>query len=70
MGTVAGGVGIGLEAALEFTLIKMLLSNEALFGIELARICNRPDSTESSLGSNDADDDTRGNIPAEQSLSV
>lgn len=49
----------------------MLLSNEALFGIELERICNRPaDSTDSSLGSSETADETRGKIPAEHSLSA
>lgn len=50
---------------------KMLLSNEALFGIEADLICNRPiDSIDSSLGSNETADDTRGNIPAEHNLSA
>lgn len=49
----------------------MLLSNEALFGIEVDLICSRPvDSTDSSLGSNETADDTRGIIPAEHNLSV
>lgn len=51
----------------------MLLSNEALFGIEAERICSRPaDSTDpdSSLGSSDTADETRGKIPAEHNLSV
>lgn len=41
------------------------------FGIDSERICNRPDSIDSSLGgSSDTADDTCGKIPAEQSLSV
>lgn len=41
------------------------------FGIDAERICNRPDSIDSSLGgSSDMADDTCGNIPAEQSLSI
>lgn len=48
----------------------MLLSNEALFGIEVDLICSRPvDSTDSSLGSSETADDTRGIIPAEHNLS-
>lgn len=50
---------------------QMLLSNEALFGIEADLICSRPvDSTDSSLGSKETADETRGIIPAEHNLSV
>lgn len=48
-----------------------MLPNEALFGIEVDLICSRPvDSTDSSLGSSETVDDTRGIIPAEHNLSV
>lgn len=48
-----------------------LLSNEALFGIEVDLICSRPvDSTDSSLGSRETVEETRGMIPAEHNLSA